>query len=103
EGVHTFTVRATDAAGNAGSASRGWTIDTTPPSVSVTSGPADPTNATSASFAFTASDGQVQCRIDGGSFASCSSPASFTGLGEGVHTFTVRATDAARNAGSASR
>src|SRR6185436_18241255 len=34
--------------------------------------------------------GQLQIKIDGGSFADASSPKTFTGLGGGLHTVTVR-------------
>ncbi len=41
DGSHTFRVRATDAAQNIGAASRTWIVDTTDPTVTITSGPAN--------------------------------------------------------------
>ena len=41
DGSHTFRVRATDRAQNTGAASRTWIVDTTDPTVTITSGPAD--------------------------------------------------------------
>ena len=100
-GSHTFQVRATDAAGNADGtpASYGWTIDTTPPDTTITAGPPATTNQTTASFSFTSSEGAstFECRLDGGAFAACPSPKSFTGLPAGVRTFEVRARDQAGN------
>ena len=57
-----------------------------------------PTNS-SASFAFHASQtgSTFACRLDGGSFSGCASPATYTGLANGSHTFDVRATDPAGN------
>src|SRR5829696_4951601 len=102
EGPHTFDVQATDAAGNAEAAPQSytWTVDTTAPDTSVTAAPADPSSSSSADFSFTSTEGgssSFECRLDGGSFASCTSPASYTGLADGSHTFRVRATDAAGN------
>ena len=101
EGSHTFTVQAADALGNMGSASYTWTIDTTPPTVTITSMPTNPTNATTASFNFTVSEGSPQCKLDGAAFAACTSPRVYTALADGSHTFTVQATDAVGNVGSA--
>ena len=56
DGQHTFTVKATDAAGNTSEAAYTWTIDATPPTVSITSTPPALTNSRSASFTFTASE-----------------------------------------------
>ena len=39
----------------------------------------------------------TQCRVDNGSYRACSSPTSFTGLGQGQHTFSVLATDTLGN------
>src|SRR5204863_68960 len=103
EGSHTFEVKATDLAGNTGAeASYTWTVDTTAPSASITSSPADPSNDTAPSFGFTASESgsTFECELDGAGFSACSSPKSYSGLAEGSHTFKVKATDAAGNTGA---
>jgi hypothetical protein len=41
----------------------------------------------------------LRCRLDGGASAPCSSPARYTGLDPGPHTFSVRAVDTAGNVG----
>ena len=107
QGTHTFSVQATDTAGNTGSpASYSWAIDTTDPETSITSGPENgsSTSSTSASFSFSGSDNislpadlSFQCKLDGASFAPCTSPASYTDLSAGSHTFSVKATDQAGN------
>ena len=108
-GNHTLAVRGTDKAGNAGQAHASWKVvlppDTTPPTVSITSGPAATTIATSAAFTFTADEAGVSftCSLDNAPSAACVSPAAYDGLAIGSHTFSVRATDAAGNAGSASQ
>jgi hypothetical protein len=38
-----------------------------------------------------------ECRLDGASFSFCNSPKDYIGLGDGAHTFRVRARDAADN------
>ena len=105
-GSHTFDVRATDAGGNTdGSpATRTWTVavpppDTTAPDTTISGGPSGMATSGSASFTFTASEtgSTFACRIDAGAWASCTSPKAYSGLGNGSHTFDVRATDAAGN------
>jgi hypothetical protein len=99
-GSHTFQVRATDAAGNTDPtpAQRTWTVDTTPPDTTITSGPSGTVNSPSATFAFTASEAATfTCSLDGAAYTACSTPKTYTGLGFGSHTFQVRATDAAGN------
>jgi hypothetical protein len=98
EGVHTFGVKAVDPAGNESSVtSYSWTIDLTNPVVTIdpASEPHDPTNQASANFVFTSNKpgSTFQCRLDGAAFSSCSSPAAYSGLGDGRHRFGVRAID----------
>jgi hypothetical protein len=73
--------------------------DTTAPDTAISSGPAGNTTATSASFAFTATESgsSFQCKLDSGSWASCTSPKGYSSLAVGAHTFSVRATDGSGN------
>jgi hypothetical protein len=111
-GSHTFDVRATDGAGNvdASPASSTFAVevppppqDTTPPDTIIDSGPSGTTDSTSASFEFssTESGSTFECSLDGGAFASCSSPHRVDNLSDGSHTLQVRATDAAGNTDAA--
>jgi hypothetical protein len=100
DGSHNFRVRATDTAGNTDPtpAERSWTVDTTAPETTITSGPTGTTNSSSATFEFAADEPSgFECSLDTTPFAACSSPASYTGLGDGSHNFRVRATDTAGN------
>jgi hypothetical protein len=99
DGAHTFQVRQTDTAGNTGPAANdGWTVDSTPPDTVIDVAPSDP-SAVDVSFDVSSPDGGVafECQLDGGGFSVCSSPASYTGLASGPHTFDVRAIDSAGN------
>jgi Bacterial Ig-like domain/RTX calcium-binding nonapeptide repeat (4 copies)/NHL repeat len=104
DGAHTFQVRAVDAAGNPDLSpdSRSFTVDATPPDTTLDSGPSDPTNDATPTFSFSSEPGaSFQCRFDLGSFGACSGPGDThtpaSALGEGSHTFYVRAVDAAGN------
>jgi hypothetical protein len=101
DGPHTFTVAASDAAGNTGQDAHTWTVETGSPAAAVSSGPAPLTNSRSATFVFAANEpSSFECQLDGGSFLPCTSPASFQGLADGAHTFVVRPTDAVSNTGA---
>src|SRR5439155_1391315 len=74
------------------------TVDVTAPTTVITTAPSGTVSATSASFAFTSETGATfQCSLDAAAFATCTSPASYSGLALGSHTFRVRATDAVGN------
>ncbi|MFL6036057.1 MAG: FG-GAP-like repeat-containing protein [Gaiellaceae bacterium] len=101
DGSHTFEVRAADAAGNADAtpAIRTWTVDTSPPETTVDSGPSSPTTSSDATLVFGSPDGgaSFRCSLDAAEFAACTSPARYTALAAGSHTFRVEALDEAGN------
>ena len=73
--------------------------DTTPPDTAISSGPSGTTTALTAAFAFTSTESgsSFECKLDAGSWAGCSSPKSLSALTVSLHTFSVRAKDAAGN------
>src|SRR5581483_11509282 len=96
DGTHLFAVRATDAAGNSSAlVTYSWTVDTTPPQVTIESSPPSSTASTDAEFRFSADDNAAafSCSLDGADYAPCASPTDYTGLAEGTHVFAVRASD----------
>jgi len=101
DGAHLLSVKARDAAGNVGAASAWrWRIDTVaPPKPALTQTPASLSASASATFAFTDREAGVgfECALDGGAYAACASPKSYSGLSDGSHAFAVRARDAAGN------
>jgi hypothetical protein len=111
DGTHTMTVRAVDDAGNYADATVVFTVstttvDTTPPSITITS-PANgaTTSANHPTISWTASDASgiayYQIVRDGGNWVTLSSgQTSYTtqyALADGSHTVTVRAVDNAGN------
>jgi hypothetical protein len=99
-GDRVFQVKAVDLLSNeSGVTSYSWTIDLTDPTTSITDKPADPSADASPSFSFTSSEAgsTYECALDGGNYASCSSPNAYADLADGSHTFFVRATDPAGN------
>jgi arylsulfatase A-like enzyme len=97
DGSHTFSVVATDAAGNVGPpATFTWTVSSSIlEAPTLTQTPPNPSNSASATFEFTGGPGTTgfQCSLDGSAFTDCTSPKTYTGLTKGTHTFAVRAVD----------
>lgn len=70
--------------------------------INATQKPSSTTAATSATFGFDFSGSSItpvtfECKLDTSVFSSCVSPASYSNLSSGSHTFQVRAIDAAGN------
>ncbi len=104
DGTHTFVVRATDAAGNSNLDTRMFDVLTIGPTVAITGGPSGLTNNGSPMFTFTTTNANtIDCRMDGGTFAACTSPFSTSTLTQGMHTFQVRVRDLALNTATDSR
>jgi large repetitive protein len=100
EGPHTFTVSATDAAGNTGPgsvASYSWTVDLTAPAKPTVT-VADP-SGTTATLSLSDSESGVTylCALDGSVPAACDAAPSFSDLSGGPHTVLVQAIDQAGN------
>ncbi len=105
-GAHTFEVKAVDEAGTeTGVEVYSWIVLAEAPQVEFSSTPPATTGSTSATFAFDVDtadpDAAVTCVLDGADPFPCASPTSVTALGDGPHTFTVTAVDAADQTGSA--
>jgi hypothetical protein len=101
DGAHTFRVRAVDPFRQIDLTpeSRSFTLDTSKPDTNIDSGPDGTTEATSASFDFSSDEASAtfECRLDAGTYESCSSGVTYSNLTPGSHTFRVRATDGAGN------
>jgi hypothetical protein len=65
------------------------------PDTAISSGPANPTRATDATFTFSAnqSDTGFACSLDNAPATSCRASVSYSGLAPGAHTFSVAARD----------
>ena len=105
DGSHTFTVYAITAGGipDPFPASYTWTLDATPPNTSITGRPDKYSNNRTPLFTFTGSDGTgtgvdfYQCKLDEGSYSTCTGSYTSLNLDDGVHHFYVRAVDNAGN------
>jgi hypothetical protein len=107
DGTYTFKVRAIDPAGNvqAVPAEFSWTVDnsladTTPPETTLEARPPDPSGSSTASFTYSSNEpgSTFECALDNGGFAACPSTGiTYTGLGNGPHSFQVRAIDPSAN------
>jgi hypothetical protein len=65
--------------------------------VTITAGPPKSSNSSDAAFSFTSNDPGAAffCSLDCAAFGACTSPASYSGIGDGNHVFEVRAVDGA--------
>jgi hypothetical protein len=87
--------------GDMGSYTLTWAEDGVAPETTITSWSGGKQSVT---YAFTGSDNHTspadlrfECKLDGGPFASCKSPKTFSPVAHGLHTVQVRAIDEAGN------
>jgi hypothetical protein len=106
DGEYTFSVRAKDKAANQGAtATFTWMVDNslndvTPPQTTILSAPPDPSDSSSASFTYASNEpgSSFECKLDSGEFSPCpTNGISYQGLGDGPHSFQVRAIDPSGN------
>jgi hypothetical protein len=74
--------------------------DTTPPDTMLLGGPSGTAASRTATFTYASPDptAAFECALDGAALTPCSAAGqTYTGLGDGAHTFQVRARDAAGN------
>jgi hypothetical protein len=93
-GSHTFRVRAVGNNVPSQPTAYTWSINApAPPQPTITQQPDNPSTATSAMFAFTDTNpaATFECSLDNSAFTACTSPKQLTDLGNGAHTFQVRA------------
>jgi hypothetical protein len=102
DGAHKIGVVVTDAAGNAGTASTAFTIDTLPPKVTILS-PVGTITEREPIFEFSSSEPakEVKVFVDGNPVSTLNGE-RLPRQDDGDHVLTVQATDAAGNVGSAS-
>jgi hypothetical protein len=99
DGSHTFAVQAT-AFTTGPPTTYAWAVDTVAPDTTINSTPPSSSSSASANFAFTSSEdaSTFVCSLDAAGITPCASPTTYSGLGDGAHTFRVEAVDAAGNA-----
>ena len=93
-GSHTVKVAALNAEGFADltPASHTWTVNVTTLATTLATKPEATTTSRNASFSFSATGASgFVCSLDGSPYAACTSPKSYDKLGNGNHTFLVRA------------
>ena len=110
DGTYTFSVRATDAAANTGTAATStYELDTAAPSAAtITAGQGGSGSGRTPSWSFTSETGATfECRLDRAGtaiagWAACTSPRSYSlsAQADGTYTISVRARDAAGNTGA---
>jgi len=99
DGAHVFRVRLVSNGTPSDASERHWTVDTTPPSLSVDSVPVGDGNPADVTITFHADEpATFRCAVDGGAEADCASPLRLSGLADGSHQLVLRAVDAVGNA-----
>jgi hypothetical protein len=99
-GSYSYTVTAVYRSWDASASSASFTVLTAP---AINSSPASWSNSTTASFSFSGGNGSsYACQLDGGTSAACTSPAFYSGLAAGSHTFKVYATQGSSTGPAAS-
>jgi hypothetical protein len=75
------------------------TLDRLEPDTTLASNPGDPSRDSTPDFTFSSNESPstFECATDGGPWTPCPSPYTAAPLGDGPHTFDVRAVDAAGN------
>ncbi len=97
---YTFSVRATDAAGNVGQpVSTSFTIATQGPQTTISNGPPSLSNEAAPVFELTSSlpGATFECKLDDRPWVSCTSTFLAGVLADGVHMFSARASDGLGN------
>lgn len=100
EGSHTFIVWAinADKLADKTPVTWQWTVDSTPPIVSILTAPPRYDNTTSPTFTFSVEHlALVTCSLDDGPREMCSSPYQVGPLSDGAHTLRLLSTDVAGN------
>ena len=95
DGDHSFSVRATDAAGNSALAGRSFTV-ADPPDTKLKK-PRVRGDDVTLKFSSDEQGSTFRCKLDKKKLKRCRSPRKYRGLIEGKHVFTVAAVDAAGN------
>jgi hypothetical protein len=97
-GQYSVVVRATDGAGNTGTATRLVKLAATPPETSL-DGPEGSTKLRSITYAVSSSRARshFECKVDEGAWAACDAAYTTPALAPGHHTIEARAIDAGGN------
>jgi hypothetical protein len=99
DGSHLFEVVGVDVVG---SASFSFTVDTTPPGITVTQRPSALSSDSTPVFAFSADEpAAFTCALDGAAAQPCKSPFAPPALPDGAHSLVITATDQVGNSGQA--
>lgn len=107
--TYRLAVKATDPYGNTGTSTLTWTVALSPPTVTITSAPASPSNSATPTFGFSspAAGASYACSLvpttASDAFSACASPKVYTGVGDGSYRFAVKVTDANGQSATASQ